>query len=160
MKKILIFMAVIMFLTMIGGRAYAVPFGDGGVKLQGVLDNITNAPDPNNSSTNVLTDGLSDNMDSYWVEQTVTSMSVITLVTQSSSWAVGNTFGIYDAANPMKMVQVFDSSTTVFGILEPHNVITFFIPCLSKFRTSALPSTTIMSSDVSMSGPASSLSGP
>jgi hypothetical protein len=66
MRKFLICLAVIMALTMIGGRAFAVPFGDGGVALQGVLDNITIGPNPGVSSVNVLTDALTDNMDSYW----------------------------------------------------------------------------------------------
>jgi hypothetical protein len=106
MRKFLICLAVIMALTMIGGRAMAVPFGDGGVALQGVLDNITVAPNPGVSSTNVLTDALSDSTDSLWAIHG-SGGSVNTLIIELAQWANSNTFGIYDPTNSATRVQIF-----------------------------------------------------
>jgi hypothetical protein len=111
MKKILIVMAIVLALTMIiGGRAMAVLFGDGGAGLQAVLDNITIGPVPGSSSTNVLTDEISDNMDSSWA--LLSWGSVSTVVIEVTAWAGTNTFGVYDAANHMKKVQIFDGVAT------------------------------------------------
>ncbi len=48
----------------------------------------------------------------------------------------------------------------VSGILAPSRAMTFCIPALNRFMTSALPSTMIISFALSMSGPAVNSSGP
>jgi hypothetical protein len=106
MRKILICMAVIMTLVMLGGRANAAVFGDGGVALQGVLDNITIAPNPGVSSVNVLTDEATDSIDSHW-SITGTGGSISTIVIELAAWANYNLFGVYDAWNPANTVQIF-----------------------------------------------------
>jgi hypothetical protein len=69
-------------------------------------------PSPGDSSTDVLTDGLSDSMDSYWSFSGFNVSSISTVVIEITQWAGFNTFGVYDAANPMRMVQVFDGTAT------------------------------------------------
>jgi hypothetical protein len=116
---------------MIGGRASAVPFGDGGAGLQAALDNITIGPNPGVSSTNVLTDALTDTMDSYWSIHG-SGGSVSTLIIEVAQWATTNTFGIYDAANSMNMVQIFSGgastgSQALLSILGDGSVIVNFV---------------------------------
>ena len=48
----------------------------------------------------------------------------------------------------------------VCGILVPSTAIAFFIPYLSRLRTSLLPSTTMIASLLSMFGPAGEWFGP
>jgi hypothetical protein len=130
MKKFLIYLAVIMALTMIGGRATAVSFGDGGVGLQTVFDNITLGPNPGVSSINVLTDEMPDSIDSYWsIHGSGGSVSTVIEVAQ---WAGTNTFGIYDAANPMKRVQILGGGATrgsqaIMSILGDGSVVVNFL---------------------------------
>jgi hypothetical protein len=81
----------------------------GGAALQGVLDNITVGPNPGVSSVDVNTDHLSDGMDSYW-SITGSGGSVATLIIELAGFAGNNKFGIYDAANSAKRVQVFDGA--------------------------------------------------
>jgi hypothetical protein len=90
--------------------AGAATFGDGGAHLQTVLNSHT-APYPGISRVNVLTDNLAD--DSYWRMRS-SGGSVTTLVFNlSSAFAPGDTFGVYDKANPIKRVQIFAGSTAV-----------------------------------------------
>ena len=131
MRKFIICLAVIMTLMMIGGRASAVMFGDGGIALQGVLDNITVGPNPGDSSTNVLTDALSDTIDSYWAIHG-SGGSVTTVVIELATWANSNLFGVYDASNPAKMVQIFDGAATtgsqaLLSILANGSVMVNFV---------------------------------
>ncbi|MGA1864939.1 MAG: PEP-CTERM sorting domain-containing protein [bacterium] len=131
MRKFIICLAVIMTLMMIGGRASAVPFGDGGVALQAVLDNITIGPNPGNSSTNVLTDALPDDRDSYWAIHG-SGGSVSTVIIELATWSEFNLFGIYDLSNPSKMVQIFDGVATngsqaVLNILADGSVRVNFV---------------------------------
>src|SRR3989344_1527712 len=51
-------------------------------------------------------------------------------------------------------------SIIVWGTFVPFIAITFLKPCFNRFKTSALPSTTITSSLSSMAGPAANLSFP
>ena len=111
MKKFIICLAVIMALSMIGGKVNAVSFGDGGVELQTVLDNITLGPNPGISSINVLTDEIPDCVDSYWSIHG-SGGSVSTVVMELAQWAGTNSFGIYDHANPMNRVQIFSGGAT------------------------------------------------
>jgi len=114
MRKFLICLAVIVALTVFGTRAMAMPvsFGDNGVGLQAVLNNITMGPSPVDSSTDVLTDGLSDSMDSYWSFTGFNIMSISIVVDEVTQWASLNTFGVYDAANPMNRVPIFGGSAS------------------------------------------------
>ena len=61
-----ILMVSILGVFLLSGSAFAVPFGNGGAALQGVLDGITTAPVAGDSSVDVTTDALSDAADSYW----------------------------------------------------------------------------------------------
>lgn len=94
-----------------GGAALALPFGDGGVALQGVLNNITLGPNPGVSSVDVSQDEISDLYDSYWSIHG-SGGSVNTLVIELATWADSTTFGIYDRDNPAKMVQIFGGAAT------------------------------------------------
>ena len=112
MKRLITFLIVVFFIFTATGVSIAAPsFGDGGVGLQTVFDNITIGPNPGVSSTNVLTDSLSDSLDSYWSIHG-SGGSVNTLIVELASWANFNQFGIYDASNPGKMVQIFDGAAT------------------------------------------------
>jgi hypothetical protein len=111
MKKILLTLALS---GLLAGTALANPatFGDGGASLQGVL-NAHTAPYPGISSVNVLTDDLSDLVDSYW-SISASGGSVTTLVFNlSAGFAPTNTFGLYDMANKANFVQVFAGGATV-----------------------------------------------
>ncbi|MGA1865293.1 MAG: PEP-CTERM sorting domain-containing protein [bacterium] len=111
MRKFFMCLAIIIALMMIGGRANAVPFGDGGVGLQTALNNITLGPNPGVSSTNVLTDEVGDINDSYWSIHG-SGGSVSTLVIEVAQWASTNTFGIFDQLNPVNRVQIFGGGAT------------------------------------------------
>lgn len=132
MRKFLwILMITALGVFLLAGNSMAVPFGDGGVGLQGVLDNITLGPNPGVSSTNVLTDALTDNMDSYWSIHG-SGGSVITVVAEVAQWAGSNLFWVYDAANPAKMVQIFDGMATtgsqaLLSILGDGSVLVNFV---------------------------------
>jgi hypothetical protein len=105
MMKRLLFLGLVCALG--ASTALATPtFGDGGAALQGVLDGITLAPVAGSSSVNVNTDGLSDGMDSYW-SITGSGGSVATIIIELAGFAANNKFGIYDAVNSAKRVQVF-----------------------------------------------------
>jgi hypothetical protein len=120
-----------MALMMLGGRANAVLFGDGGVGLQKVLDDITMGPNQGVSSTNVLTDALTDNMDSYWSIHG-SGGAVNTVIIETATWAGTNTLGIFDAFDQTKMVQIFGGiattgSQTLLSILADGSVIVNFV---------------------------------
>ena len=73
-------------------EASAISFGsDGGSELQSVFDNITVGAD---SSIDVTTDALADNIDSYW-SVTANGGSVATMIIELAGFASGNSFGIY-----------------------------------------------------------------
>ena len=96
-----------------------------------MLDNITLGPNPGVSSINVLTDEMSDGIDSYWSIHG-SGGSVSTVIIEVAQWAGANTFGIYDAANPMKMVQIFgggetSGSQSIMSILGDKSVIVNFL---------------------------------
>jgi hypothetical protein len=130
-----------MALMMIGVRANAVPFGDGGAGLQAALDNITLGPNPGVSSVNVLTDELNDSVDSYWAIHG-SGGSVSTLIIEVAQWATTNTFGIYDSANPMSMVQIFGGGATsgsqaLLSILGDGSVLINFVDTGIDFATNS-----------------------
>jgi hypothetical protein len=111
MRKFALCLAVLSMLLLVTGTTMAAVFGDGGASLQGTLDGITIAPNPGISSVNVLTDDLPDMIDSYW-GITGTGGSVSTLVIELASFASTNTFGVFDATNPMTKAQLFDGAAT------------------------------------------------
>jgi hypothetical protein len=130
MRKFLICLAIIMAMMMTGGRASAVLFGDGGTGLQTVLNDITMGPNPGASSTNVLTDALTDDMDSYWAIHG-SGGSVNTLIMEIAQWAGYNIFGIYDSFDPTKRVPVLGGIATtgsqaLLSILADGSVIVNF----------------------------------
>jgi hypothetical protein len=105
MKKLIL---IGMLLGLIATPVLANPavFGDGGVALQGVLDNMTLGPNPGVSSVNVLTDDIADVGDSKW-SITATGQSATTFIIELAAFAQTNTFGIYDAASSASKVQIF-----------------------------------------------------
>jgi len=106
MKKLLL-ISILVGLLATPALANPAVFGSAGPgNLQGTLDGITILPVFGSSSVNVLTDDLSDAMDSYW-SITGTGLSGTTLIIEMAGYAGTNTFGIYDAANPANFVQVF-----------------------------------------------------
>jgi len=54
----------------------------------------------------VLTDALSDTVDSYWKTQ-ASGTAATTLIVEIAQWAGFNSFGIYDAANSGNKVTIF-----------------------------------------------------
>ncbi len=99
--------AGVLGLSMAGAANATVVFGDGGAALQGVLNNITNVTPANpsgNSSVNVVTDQFSP--DQTWAI-TGSGGSISTLIIELAGFAGSNSFGIYDATDPSKTVEVF-----------------------------------------------------
>lgn len=139
MKKIIL-MAV--GATLAAGSAWAVPFGDGGAALQTVLDNIT-LPNPGGpSSVNVITDELADPMDSVW-KIGGTGGSISTIVIELAGFAGQNTFGIYDAADSTKKVEMFAGAATtgsqaLVSILANGSVIVNFVDTGIDFAGNAM----------------------
>lgn len=92
---------------LMAGSAAATPvFGDGGVSLQQVFDDITVT---GNSSLDVTTDMLNDSVDSYW-SLTASGGSVTNLVIELAGYMNSNSFGIFDAADPNQYVELFNGS--------------------------------------------------
>ena len=87
-------------------------------RLQDVLDGITTAPSAGNSSVDVTTDMLSDNIDSYW-NITGSGTSVATLVYKVTGAGPDyddlGTFGVYDIADSTKIVELFDGDVVDVG---------------------------------------------
>jgi hypothetical protein len=107
--KKLVLLIAILALTAAPVMANAT-FSDGGAQLQGILNSHT-APYPGVSSVNVLTDNIAN--DSYWKIQ-ASGGSVTTLVLSVAAAATaGDTFGVYDMANPTHRVQLFSSTATI-----------------------------------------------
>jgi hypothetical protein len=103
-SKILVFLVVAAFLM--AGSALAVPFGDGGASLQQVFDDITVGPVAGDSSIDVVGDEMADPLDSYW-SITGTGGSIATIIIELAGFAGSNTFGVYDADNPLNYVEIF-----------------------------------------------------
>jgi hypothetical protein len=79
--------------------------------LQGVLDGITTAPNPGVSSINAATDYLSDNVDDHW-SISGAGGSVATIIIELAGFADSNIFGVYDASDSTKMVDVFSGASS------------------------------------------------
>ncbi|MBM9614160.1 DUF4114 domain-containing protein [Desulfobulbus rhabdoformis] len=114
MKKQLLKSALIAVagIGLFSGSALATP----GSTLQGVLDGITVAPNVGDSSTDVTTDYLSDNTDSYW-NVTASGGSVATMIIELAGYANTNSFGIYDANDTNNNVELFGGSASTGSII-------------------------------------------
>jgi hypothetical protein len=101
-QKILLFLVLAVFLW--AGSAGAVPFsfGDGGVALQNVLDDITTRPTAGDSSVDVTQDALADSVDSYW-SITASGGSFSTMIIELAGWADTNTFGVYSGTQYVEL---------------------------------------------------------
>ena len=87
-------------------------FGSGGSdSLQSILDNITTAPVPGDSSVDVTTDCLADANDSYWSIEG-SGGSIATFIVEIAGQASTNTLGIYDATDSTNFVQLFSGADT------------------------------------------------
>ena len=105
--KVLLLLFFALFLCSGFVYAAAFTFGPAGSgQLQDVLDDITVGPNPGVSSVNVETDALTDSSDTHW-SITGAGASVSTLIIELAGFAGDNIFGIYDAADSSKQVQVF-----------------------------------------------------
>lgn len=122
--KLLVLLSITVALFLSAAPARAVLFGDGGVALQDVLDDITKnssgndpldpaSPDGNpatngtyDSSVNVISDVIPDLQDSYW-GITATGGSIETIIVELAAWAGTNTLGIFDMADPTNQLLVF-----------------------------------------------------
>lgn len=95
--------------TMALGAFFAAPaLAVPGVALQGVFDGITQGGP---SSVDVSTDFISDALDSKW-QIGGSGGSVSTIVIELAGFADNTTFGIYDVANPLNSVEIFDGAAT------------------------------------------------
>ncbi len=104
-KRLLATVALSAFgLLMTAGTSLATPVP--GAALQGVLDGITSG---GTSSVDVTTDFIPDAYDSSW-SLTASGGSVATLIIEIAGYAPYNTFGVYDATDPSKYVQIFDGA--------------------------------------------------
>jgi hypothetical protein len=121
LSKILIITVLTVFLVAGSAIAISVP----GSALQGVLDNITQAPIWHDSSVDVTTDYISETDDSYW-SIAGAGGSVSTMIIELASFEPNNTFGIYsdgdyvqlfagvDAAGKQALLSIlFDGSVVV-----------------------------------------------
>jgi len=103
MKKIVL---MALGASLAAGSAWALPFGDGGAAVQGVLDSITVAPVLGSSSIDVTTDELVDVADSNWAIDG-SGGSISTIIVELAGFANDNVFGIYDSTDASKMVTLF-----------------------------------------------------
>lgn len=101
MKKLIVLLPLCFILMT--GNALAMPAND---LLQEVFDDITFDGD---SAVNAFTDMLSDDLDSYW-SITDPQGIVVTLIIRLAGFGPKNNFGVYDATDPSKYVQMFDGS--------------------------------------------------
>ncbi len=113
MKKLIL---ITILVGLMAAPVMAVPtfFGDGGVDLQGVLDAMTVG---GSSSVDVTTDALG--YDELWAQAGLGATASVVIKKHSSGGANGldpKPFGIYDAADPTNMVEIFDG-TEVAGTL-------------------------------------------
>ena len=107
-RKILV-LAVVAATLGLATNASAVVFGDGGVALQGVFNQITLGPNPGVSSINVNTDQVG--FDEVW-DITGTGGSISSIIIELAGYAGTNTFGVYDPFSPGTRVQIFDGAAS------------------------------------------------
>jgi hypothetical protein len=105
MKKFIVAVALLLPVLLVGVASANPIFGDGGADLQAVFNSLTLGPTAGTSSVKAATDFLG--YDAYW-SITASGGSVNTIVYNlSASFAQGNVFGVYDAANPATKVAIF-----------------------------------------------------
>ncbi len=88
----------VLSIGLMAGNAMAVPGG----QLQVLFDQVTTG----GSSINVATDFLADSQDSYW-SLSAAGGSTNTIMFELAGFANFNTFGVYDATDAAKLVQLF-----------------------------------------------------
>jgi len=103
------YVCFVLFFFLMAGNAKASFFGDDGTLLQEFFNEITVNGE---SSIQVTTDMLSDDLDSYW---SITSSEGfdVTLIFELAGFAPYNRFGIFDASNPNNIVRIFSRRTDV-----------------------------------------------
>jgi len=84
---------------LLAGNALAMPVGDNYAGLQGVFNDITVGGD---SSVNVNSDYLSDDIDSYWAV-TGSGGSVNTLIIELAGFKDNNKFGVFSGDNYVEL---------------------------------------------------------
>jgi hypothetical protein len=135
MKKGMGVLAVLSVFLLVS-PVFAVPFsfGDGGVQLQTVLNNITTAPNPGTSSVNVTTDALAN--DAYWSIQ-ASGGSVTTMVVALGSYAPHLKFGVYSGSQYVPLFQGVSTPGTqaILSILADGSVIVNFTDTLVNFAS-------------------------
>ena len=77
--------------------------------LQTILNLITTAPTAGLSSVDVNTDQVGS--DGLW-SITATGTSIANIIIELAAWDGDNTFGIYDAVDPNRMVEIFNGSAS------------------------------------------------
>jgi Domain of unknown function (DUF4114) len=87
----------------------AMTYGDGGVALQGVLDDITISPVFGDSSADVVNDPIAEGYDDMW-RVTGLGASAATMIIELASFAGTNTLGVYDFHDTSKKVELFGGS--------------------------------------------------
>jgi hypothetical protein len=100
----------VILLLLSHNAAMGITFSDGGVSLQGILNDHTVTP-VGNSSVDVTIDALSDSADSYW-SVTAGVGNISTLVIELTGFANNNKFGIYDKFNPSNQIELFDGAAS------------------------------------------------
>lgn len=106
MKTRLLALSLTVFLAIVPTAMANMSYGDGGLALTNVLNNITTAPVAGDTSVDVVTDPIADGQDAYW-HITATGGSLATMIIEVAGLQDNNTFGVYDAANKGNYVQLF-----------------------------------------------------
>ena len=107
-KTAIITVVLTLGLFLMVNSASAIPYDDGGTALQGVLDDITLAPNAGDSSVDVTTDYIDDSNDSTW-DITATGGSLATMIVELADFHNTNTFGVYNSG---QYVQLFDGASS------------------------------------------------
>lgn len=91
----------VLSIGLMAGNAMAVP----GDELQILFDQVTTG----GSSIDVTTDFLADSQDSYW-SLNATAGSSNSIMFELAGFAAFNTFGVYDATDASKLVELFSGA--------------------------------------------------
>jgi hypothetical protein len=138
MKKTILRFAAVVAAAMFSTASWAVTFGDGGVGLTNVLNDIAVDGD---LGVDVVNDQIEDAGDSYW-SIGATGGSVSTIIIELAALAGTNELGIYDLSNPSNTVTLFDGAATsgdqvLLNILADGSVIVSFTDTSTDFAANA-----------------------
>jgi len=125
LSKILLLTLLASFL--VAGNVMAIPVG---TALQDVFDDITIAGSGVDSSIDVTTDALGDDIDDYW-SINGSGGSLATMIIEIAGYADRNIFGIYDKADIFNTVELFpgpagSGAQVIISILGDGSVIKNF----------------------------------